>query len=86
MFAALEKVAITDADGTTWIPRTAYRDALYASKDIQGLTGPLNCNASGDCGAPILAVYEVTAREVGPPSRGRRWHRSGRPEPDFYTK
>jgi branched-chain amino acid transport system substrate-binding protein len=86
VFAALEKVALTDADGTTFIPRTAYREALYASKDIQGLTGPLNCNASGDCGAPILAVYKVTAREVGPPVVWPPEAPIWAPEPDFYTK
>lgn len=86
VFAALQKVAITDADGTTWIPRTSYRAALYDSKDIQGLTGPLNCNASGDCGAPILAVYEVTAREVGPPITWPPVAPIWAPEPDFYTK
>lgn len=86
VFAALEKVALTDADGTTFIPRTAYREALYASKDVEGLTGPLNCNASGDCGAPILAVYKVTAREVGPPVVWPPEAPIWAPEPDFYTK
>jgi branched-chain amino acid transport system substrate-binding protein len=86
VFAALEDVALTDADGTTFIPRSAYRAALFASKDVQGLTGPLNCNASGDCGAPILAVYEVTAREVGPPITWPPVAPIWAPEPDFYTK
>jgi branched-chain amino acid transport system substrate-binding protein len=86
VFAALEKVALTDAAGTTFIPRTAYREALYASKDVEGLTGPLNCNASGDCGAPILAVYEVTAREVGPPVVWPPEAPIWAPEPEFYTR
>ena len=86
VFAALENVALVGADGTTFIPRSAYRAALYASRDVQGLTGPLNCNEFGDCGAPILAVYEVTAREVGPPVVWPPEAPIWAPEPDFYTK
>ncbi|MEX0626897.1 MAG: branched-chain amino acid ABC transporter substrate-binding protein [Chloroflexota bacterium] len=86
VFAALEKVAVVGADGATFIPRTAYRDALYASTGVEGLTGPLNCNASGDCGAPILAVYEVTEREVQTPPVWPPEAPIWAPEPDFYTK
>jgi branched-chain amino acid transport system substrate-binding protein len=86
VMAALEKVALTGADGTTFIPRTAYRAALYATKDLQGLTGTHTCTAEGDCGALILAVYEVTAREVGPPVVWPPLAPIWAPEPDFYTK
>lgn len=85
VFAALEKVAITGADGTTFIPRSAYRDALYATKDLQGLTGTHTCTADGDCGALILAVYEVTAREVGPPVVWPPEKPIWAPDPSFYT-
>lgn len=59
IFAALEKVAVIQSDGTIYVPRKALRDALYATKDYKGITGTLSCSASGDCGAPVIAVYEV---------------------------
>jgi len=59
LFAALEKVAVVGADGTITVPRKALRDAIYATKDFQGITGNLSCSPSGDCGAPVIAVYQV---------------------------
>jgi branched-chain amino acid transport system substrate-binding protein len=59
VFAALEKVAVIQDDGTIYVPRKALRDAIYATKDYKGITGSLSCSASGDCGAPVIAVYEV---------------------------
>jgi branched-chain amino acid transport system substrate-binding protein len=59
LFAALEKVAVVEADGTVWVPLKALRDAIYATKDFAGVTGNLSCSASGDCGAPVIAVYEI---------------------------
>ncbi len=59
LFAALEKVAVVGEDGTINVPRQALRDAIYATKDFQGITGNLSCSASGDCGAPVIAVYQV---------------------------
>jgi branched-chain amino acid transport system substrate-binding protein len=64
IFAAIEKVAVQDADGTLHIGRQALRDALFATKDFQGLTGVLSCNALGDCGAPIIAAYEITSSDA----------------------
>ena len=65
IIAAIEKVAVKAADGTVHIPRKALRDAIFATKDFKGVTGVLSCSATGDCGAPLIAVYQVTAREVG---------------------
>jgi branched-chain amino acid transport system substrate-binding protein len=59
LFAALEAVAVVEADGTIYIPRQALRDAIYATKDFSGITGTLSCSPSGDCGAPVIAVYEI---------------------------
>ena len=64
LFAAIEKVAVTAPDGTIYVPRKALRDAIYATKDYKGITGTLSCSASGDCGAPIIGVYQITAAEV----------------------
>jgi branched-chain amino acid transport system substrate-binding protein len=59
IFAAIEKVAVKDADGTLHIPRQALRDAMIGTKDFTGLTGNLTCNATGDCADPKIAVYET---------------------------
>jgi branched-chain amino acid transport system substrate-binding protein len=65
LFAAIEKVAVKASDGTLYIPKKALRDAIFATKDFQGITGVLSCSATGDCGAPLIAMYQITAREVG---------------------
>ena len=64
LFAAIEKVAVENSDGSLSIPKGALRDAIFATKDFQGLTGTLSCSATGDCGAPVIAVYEVTQANV----------------------
>jgi len=68
VFAAIEKVAVQDADGTLHIGRQALRDAVYATKDFPGLTGNLSCTPTGDCADPKIAVYEYHAGEY-PPER-----------------
>jgi len=59
IFAAIEKVAVKDPDGTLHIPRKALRDAMFATKDFKGLTGNLTCTPTGDCSDPKIAVYQV---------------------------
>jgi branched-chain amino acid transport system substrate-binding protein len=59
IFAAIEKVVVQDPDGTLHIPRQAFRDAMFATKDFKGLTGTLTCNADGDCSDPKIAVYQT---------------------------
>lgn len=66
IFAAIEKVAIQNADGSLLIPRQALRDAMYATKDFNGLTGVLTCNATGDCANPVIAVYQYKAGQYPP--------------------
>jgi branched-chain amino acid transport system substrate-binding protein len=68
VIAAIEKVAVQDADGTLHIPRQAMRDAMYATKDFPGLTGNLTCTPTGDCADPKIAVYEYHAGQY-PPER-----------------
>jgi branched-chain amino acid transport system substrate-binding protein len=53
-------VAVQNADGSLSIPKGALRDAIYATKDFPGITGTLSCSPSGDCGAPVIGVYQVT--------------------------
>ena len=63
IFAAFTKVAVKDADGTLHVGRQALRDAIYATKDFQGITGNLTCGQYGDCGAPVIAVYQITSSD-----------------------
>ena len=56
--AAIEKVAVKGSDGSLSIGRQALRDAMYATKDFQGLTGVLTCTPTGDCANPVIGVYE----------------------------
>ena len=65
---AIEEVAVQLDDGSLVIPRQALRDAFYATKDHQGLTGNLTCTEFGDCADPVIAVYEYHAGEY-PPER-----------------
>jgi branched-chain amino acid transport system substrate-binding protein len=65
IFNAIEKVAVKGANGVIYIGRKALRDAIFATKDFKGITGTLSCSASGDCGAPLIAMYKITARETG---------------------
>ncbi|MDH5372945.1 MAG: branched-chain amino acid ABC transporter substrate-binding protein [Acidimicrobiia bacterium] len=59
LFDAIKAVAI-DEGGTLYIPRTALKDALFATSGVQGITGTLNCNDLGDCqSTATIAVYQV---------------------------
>ncbi len=57
---ALEKVAKKDDAGNTYIGRKALRDALFATKGVDGIAGPINCGEHGDCSSFKFAVYEYT--------------------------
>jgi len=58
-FRAIEKVAVTDKEGTLYIGRKALRDAVFAAK-FDGISGPIECNQYGQCGRFKPAVYEFT--------------------------
>jgi branched-chain amino acid transport system substrate-binding protein len=64
ILAAIEKVAKTDKDGTTYIGRKALRDALFATKNFGGLTGRVNCDQYGDCADPKIAVYQIESADA----------------------
>ncbi len=59
LLAAIEKAAVQDEDGTLHVGRQALRDALYGTKDYEGVTGTLNCNEFGDCADPEIAVNQI---------------------------
>lgn len=56
---AIEAVAVED-NGTLYIGRKALRDAAFATKGYDGISGPINCNEHGQCGAFSFAVYQFT--------------------------
>jgi ABC-type transport system substrate-binding protein len=65
VFAAIEQVAVQNADGSLSIGRQALRDAMYATQDFQGLTGTLSCDENGDCATgEALAIFQLTEAEV----------------------
>lgn len=59
---AIEEVYFTDG-GTTYIPRTALRDAFFSMSGFEGITGSLTCNENGDCADAKISVSEVTDGE-----------------------
>ncbi|MGH2619272.1 MAG: branched-chain amino acid ABC transporter substrate-binding protein [Anaerolineales bacterium] len=65
IMAAIRAVAVVDDDGTVHIGRQALRDAVFATKDFDGLTGSLTCDINGDCATgEALAVYQATHEMV----------------------
>ncbi len=60
---AIEEVAIQGDDGTTYIPRSALRDAFFATSEHEGITGSLTCNETGDCADARISVSQVTDGE-----------------------
>jgi branched-chain amino acid transport system substrate-binding protein len=64
-FAAIESVAVVDADGTVYIGRQALRDAVYATSGFEALSGVLTCDANGDCATgEALGIYNIGEAEV----------------------
>jgi branched-chain amino acid transport system substrate-binding protein len=60
---AVDQVAVKEG-GYLYIGRKALRDAMYATKNYQGLTGTLNCDDYGDCADPKIAIYQTAAENV----------------------
>jgi branched-chain amino acid transport system substrate-binding protein len=58
-FKAIEKVAVTDKDGATYIGKKALRDAVFASH-FEGVSGTIACDAHGQCAKFRFAAYEYT--------------------------
>jgi branched-chain amino acid transport system substrate-binding protein len=56
---AIENVAQRREDGSLLIGRLALREALYATRDHEGLSGIINCNEYGDCGDSRISISEV---------------------------
>lgn len=60
---AVEKVAVKDKDGNTYIGRKALRDALFNTTPFDGVSGRIQCNANGQCAGFKYAVYEFVSAD-----------------------
>ena len=68
LLQAIEEVAIETEDGGLVVPRTALKDALYATEGLEGITGTLSCNENGDCQQnATMAVVTVEGGEFSDP-------------------
>jgi branched-chain amino acid transport system substrate-binding protein len=62
IFAAIEKVAVKE-NGKVHIDRQKLMDAMYQTKDYQGLTGTLSCDEFGDCANPKIDIVQNTTAQ-----------------------
>jgi branched-chain amino acid transport system substrate-binding protein len=53
----IESVAILGSDGNLYIPRGALIAAVRGTKDYQGLSGLISCDATGECSASGPTFY-----------------------------
>ena len=63
ILAAIERVAVLDDKGGLHIGRQALREALFATRDFEGLTGVLTCTPHGDCAEARVSVYQVVSAD-----------------------
>lgn len=59
---AMDAVAFEDG-GTTYIPRTALKEAFFSTSGYEGITGTLTCDENGDCADAKISVSEVQGGE-----------------------
>ena len=53
LFDAIEQVAADDGSGGLLIPRTALKDAVFATSGYEGITGIITCTPLGDCATDV---------------------------------
>ena len=68
LFSAIEKVAIpvSSNSNSISIPRQAFRQALYATQNMQGLSGMISCSPTGDCAQPNIEIYQIVNSNFKP--------------------
>jgi len=62
VFKALEKVAKSDKDGSLYIGRKAFRDAVFSIK-FEGISGPIGCDAYGECAQFKPSMLQFTSAD-----------------------
>jgi branched-chain amino acid transport system substrate-binding protein len=64
ILTAIQEVAVEGSDGTLYIGRKAFSDALYSTAGLDGLIGDIDCDETGDCGFSLaIAVLQVQGGE-----------------------
>ncbi|MGZ8580646.1 MAG: branched-chain amino acid ABC transporter substrate-binding protein [Actinomycetota bacterium] len=59
LFDAIEQVAVENDDGSLSIPRTALRDAVFATSGYEGMTGIITCTELGDCATDVtIGIFD----------------------------
>jgi branched-chain amino acid transport system substrate-binding protein len=59
LFGAIEQVAVDDGSGGLLIPRTALKDAVFATSGYEGLTGIITCTPLGDCATDVtIGIFQ----------------------------
>ncbi|HEY9152538.1 MAG TPA: branched-chain amino acid ABC transporter substrate-binding protein [Anaerolineales bacterium] len=68
LFNAIEKVAIpvSSNSNSISIPRQALRQALYATQNMQGLSGVISCSTTGDCAQANIEIYQIVHSNFKP--------------------
>jgi branched-chain amino acid transport system substrate-binding protein len=62
IFAAIEKVAIDNGDGSLSIPRQKLRDEVFATSGYDGVSGTITCQDTGDCATDVtIGLFEAPA-------------------------
>ena len=52
-------MAVENDDGSLSIPRTALRDAVFATSGYEGLTGIITCTELGDCATDVtIGIFD----------------------------
>jgi branched-chain amino acid transport system substrate-binding protein len=64
LIEAIKKVAVKPGDGSLFIDRQKLRDAVAATTDYQGITGPISCDRYGDCANPRISVFQATKKQT----------------------
>ena len=64
LFAAIEKVAIQDADEALHIPRQALRDARCATRNLSELTDNQSCTPQASVPIPISLFAKTTLANI----------------------
>jgi branched-chain amino acid transport system substrate-binding protein len=67
---AITEVAKADKDGNLYVGRKALRDVVFAQK-FDGLSGPIACDAYGQCAKFKPAVYEFVSEDPKTFSMGK---------------
>jgi branched-chain amino acid transport system substrate-binding protein len=68
LMEAIKKVGVKLSDGSLFIDRQKLRDAVGATKDYAGITGPISCDQFGDCANPRISVFQATTAQKDLPA------------------